>query len=532
MVADIGLAFGLVMTAALIALSSLFAVSAFSVRGGPRKATIFSEATPDTVFLFDGDALVDATPAAREMLDDDSMSGGPWFRLLAQLEPIFPGLSLRIEGLQREGRFVLCSHEGMDPPLVLRAECLGGLTRLTLLDGDGEERLAVRDGATEVALQHELSAIREAVAQAPALVWRTRADGQVIWANGPYLLLAAQTLEPGRELSWPLPRVFEPAEAGAAQPVRRSVRVGDATRWYELSFVAAGEEQLCYALPADRLVQSERALRDFMQTLTKTFAQLPIGLAIFDGHRVLQLFNPALLDLTGLPAELLIARPTLSAFLDAMRERSMIPEPKDYRTWRRKIVALEEAAASGLFEETWTLPSGQTYRVTGRPHPNGALAFLFEDISNEMMRTRRYRADLEIGQAVIDAMDEAVAVFSHDGNLVMTNRAYGELWGKADSVPPVGMAGLAEVRHPATIDQWRSLAAPTLLWNDLTEYIGALGARDPWDGEVRLLDGRLVGCKVSPMPHGASLVSFSVHRARTLRPGSDEDGAARAMLIA
>jgi hypothetical protein len=81
------------------------------------------------VFLFDGDALVDATPAAREMLDDDSMSGGPWFRLLAQLEPIFPGLSLRIEGLQREGRFVLCSHEGMDPPLVLRAECLGGLTR-------------------------------------------------------------------------------------------------------------------------------------------------------------------------------------------------------------------------------------------------------------------------------------------------------------------------------------------------------------------------------------------------------------------
>ena len=85
-----------------------------------------------------------------------------------------------------------------------------------------------------------------------------------------------------------------------------------------------------------------------MQTLTKTFAQLPIGLAIFDRNRVLQLFNPALLDLTGLSAEFLIGRPTLASVLDAMREQQVIPEPKDYRSWRKQMVALEEAAASGL----------------------------------------------------------------------------------------------------------------------------------------------------------------------------------------
>jgi PAS domain-containing protein len=306
--------------------------------------------------------------------------------------------------------------------------------------------------------------------------------------------------------------------------------VGDATRWYELSFVdRAAAALLCAA--ADRLVQAETALRDFMQTLTKTFAQLPIGLAIFDGSRAATV-QPGAAGPDRPAGRNLIARPTLSGGSGRDARTLDDPRAKGLPQLARRSSAMEEAAASGLFEDTWTLPSGQTYRVTGRPHPNGALAFLFEDISTEMMRTRRYRADLEMGQAVIDAMDEAVAVFSHDGNLVMTNRAYGELWGKADSVPPVGMAGLAEVRHPATIDQWRSLAAPTLLWNDLTEYIGALGARDPWDGEVRLLDGRLVGCKVSPMPHGATLVSFSVHRARTLRPGSDEDGAARAMLIA
>ena len=44
-------------------------------------------------------------------------------------------------------------------------------------------------------------------------------------------------------------------------------------------------------------MQAETALRGFMQTLAKTFAHLPTGLAIFDQHRQLALFNPALAPL-------------------------------------------------------------------------------------------------------------------------------------------------------------------------------------------------------------------------------------------
>ncbi|NGM44545.1 PAS domain-containing protein [Rhodobacter sp. SGA-6-6] len=523
---DVTFAFGLVVTAALVALSSLFALTAFAARGpsAGARASIFTETTASTVFLFDGPSLVDATPAARLLLGGGGEGSGPWFRVLNRLEPMFPGFSLRIEGLQREGRFVMCSREDLEPPLVLRAENLGGLTRLTLMDADAEQRRPGRDGPSEIALLHELAALRETLARAPAPVWRQRGDGQVVWANSAYLLAAAGTLEPGQDLSWPLPRIFQIAEPPVSQTLRCAVRVAGAAQWYEVSAVETGEEMLFYALPADRLVQAEATLRDFMQTLTKTFAQLPIGLAIFDGNRVLQLFNPALLDLTGLPPEFLIGRPSLSAVLDAMRERAMIPEPKDYRSWRRQMSAVEEAAAQGLFEETWSLPSGQTWRVTGRPHPNGALAFLFEDISTEMMRTRRYRADLELGQAVIDAMEDAVAVFSQDGTLVMTNRAHAALWGPVEA-PPFGASGKA-----VAIDGWRGRAAPTLLWNDLSEYIGALGTREPWDGELRLLDGRALVCRVSPLPHGATLVAFAGPRTR-IEPRAEEE-APRAVLIA
>jgi hypothetical protein len=41
-------------------------------------------------------------------------------------------------------------------------------------------------------------------------------------------------------------------------------------------------------------------------------------------------------------------------------------------------------------------------RVTGRPHPNGAIAFLFEDISQEVSLTRRFRTDLDLDRGILD----------------------------------------------------------------------------------------------------------------------------------
>ena len=514
---------GLVATASLVALAALFLLAAFNSRVAAAPVSIFSTDTPSTVLLFDGSQLVDATPEGRALISGAERDGGPWLAALTRLDALFPGLGARIEGLNREGRFILCSREDVEPPMVLRAELVGGLTRLTLIDSDDASRRSGREAATDITLREELSTLRETLGHAPMPIWRETPEGAVVWANGSYLQAVVARLEPGQELGWPLPRILEP-EAGKPGNLQcRSVlRVGEEEHWFEVVTLPDGNDMLCYAMPADRLMQAEGNLRDFMQTLTKTFAQLPIGLAIFDRSRVLQLFNPALIDLTGLTPEFLIGRPTLSMLLDAMRESSMLPEPRDYQSWRRQLVEMELAAASGLFVDTWTLPSGQTYRVTGRPHPNGALAFLVEDISTEMMRTRRYRADLELGQAVIDAMGDAVVVFAQDGGVSMSNTAARGLWGEE-------LNGLSAMRGEAPVfTLWRKRTAPTLLWNDLEQYIGKFGPRDPWEGEVRLNDGRLLACRVAPMPHGATLVAFRYGLAHD----AGEEGPAQAVLIA
>ena len=43
--------------------------------------------------------------------------------------------------------------------------------------------------------------------------------------------------------------------------------------------------------------------------------------------------------------------------------------------------------------------------------------------------TRKFRADLSLGAEVLDAVDEAIAVFDGSGRVVTTNRRYAAQWG-------------------------------------------------------------------------------------------------------
>ena len=510
-------AFGLVLCAALVAVSGLVLVAAWQLRRPVRAGSIFATDLPGAAFLFHGDRLLDASPDALALLPEGEASHA-WPRLLGRLGPIFPGLADEVASLSHGRKLAIASAPEVRPPIVLRGEHVQGLTRLTLEPAGSKARGVGGDVAAHAMLLQELQVQRAVLARAPVLMWKDGPDGTVVWANHAYLIRATELLPEGEDLSWPLPRLFALVDPADRQPPRVKLAMRSGVEWFELSRVPVGDEVLNYAVAANATVAAETALREFMQTLTKTFADLPIGLAIFDRARVLQLFNPALAELTALAPEFLISHPTLSAVLDAMRAKAMIPEPKDYRSWRKQIMRVEEEASLGHFEETWSLPGGQTYRVIGRPHPNGALAFMFEDISTEMTRTRRYRADLELGQSVIDAVDDGVVVFSQAGQLVMSNLAYAQLW-KHDPAVLLSDAGIGTL-----CAWWRENSAPSLLWNDATSYVTALGDRTPWEGEVRLLDGRMVTCRFRPLAGGATLITFSgpVAAQMTLRLGNPD----------
>ncbi|MFN4129516.1 MAG: PAS-domain containing protein [Paracoccaceae bacterium] len=505
---------GIGLTAILAALGSIVLMAALQGNRKPVRDSIFDERQKSALFLFDGESLVDCTPGGQAVLAASPAPGSAWSKLLAYLSGAFPQIDEQLAKLPEAGVITLASEDSAGQPLLLLAEQRGGLSRISLIDAESDGRSFGQDPLAHRSMTEELAFLQSMLSRAPFLAWREKDDGDIVWANTAYLLRAGDLLPPGKELTWPLPRVFDQtATHQGVSGQRQKLRFpGGSVAWFDLVSMPDGDGRRVYALPADSAVRAEATLRDFMQTLTKTFAHLPIGLAIFDSRRQLQLFNPALLDLTGLPPDFLSLRPSLLSVLDALRDHNMVPEPKDYRGWRRQITDLERAAATGVYEETWNLPGGQTYKVIGRPHPNGALALMIEDISTEITRTRRYRADLELGQSVIDSVDEAMAVFSETGILVMTNAAYAKLWGHdpAENLTSDGITSLS--RH------WRSKTAPSGVWTEAEEFVCTIGDREVWSNDVRMLDGRLITCRFTPLSAGATLVGFRIQQEMTEGP--------------
>ncbi|WP_376875713.1 PAS-domain containing protein [Albirhodobacter sp. R86504] len=492
--------------------SAVVALMILAATGSTRKSAALRLSTGDrleqTVFLFDGEDLLDATASAHRLLEVAPVAHTDWARLAAFLIPRFTNFLQTMGRLAEEGRLEMSSRlsPGEHAPIRLVAESVNGMARITLIDPDAEGHGVLVDGLSQRALEDELDLLRNTVDRAPILAWRESSDGSVTWANRAYILRSGALNLTDDVLAWPLPRIFANTPMGTGTVPRRLKVDGDDDRvhWYECHSQLLENGALHFALPSDSPDRAERSLREFVNTLSKAFADLPIGLAIFDRQRTLEIFNPALLDLLGLSAEFLAVRPTLYAFFDHLREGRVMPEPKNYRSWRQQMSALEKAASSGDHTEIWSLPSGQTYRVTGRPHPDGAIAFLFDDISSEISLTRRFRADLELGNEVLDTLGEAIAVFQSSGDLILSNAAYVRMWG-VDPSETLGRTLISDA-----IKGWKSHCEEAEAFSKIQEFADQLGKREPWSHTITRKNGLVLTCRVVPMSAGGTLIGFSL----------------------
>ena len=193
----------------------------------------------------------------------------------------------------------------------------------------------------------------------------------------------------------------------------------------------------------------------------------------------------------------------------------MMPEPKNYSSWRQQIADLVAAASDGRYSETWTLPNNRTYRINGRPHPDGAIAFLIEDISAEVSLTRSFRAELELGQSVVDGIDCAIAVFSATGVLTMTNEAYRKLW----RVDPDG--SFAEFTILECLRDWRERCKPSPVLGELRDFVLDVNERSAFNASVSLSTGETLDVATMPLVLGSSMIRFSAHPGDFLQDALD-----------
>jgi PAS domain-containing protein len=228
--------------------------------------------------------------------------------------------------------------------------------------------------------------------------------------------------------------------------------------WYDITAQLQDHETLWFASPVDGEVRAEASRREFIQTMSKTFAQLSTGLAIFDRKRTLIHFNPALLDITGLDFESLSLKPDLATFLDTLRGKGFLPEPKDYNDWRDQLAKLESAAENGSYRDVWEPRDGVTYRVSGKPHPDGAIAFLLEDISAETAHAREARAELCLLENALNAVTTPHVIFDGLGAYVRSNPAFQSIW------PELAHKKSAEKSLSGCLPLWQKQMLPHGAW--------------------------------------------------------------------
>lgn len=258
------------------------------------------------------------------------------------------------------------------------------------------------------------------------------------------------------------------------------------------------------------LASKEDALKRLTETLSTTFAHLSSGLAVFDADKSLFLFNPALSGLLDLDPVWLANRPTIADFLAKLRENRHLPEKKEFLEWRRLLTGLKDTVAQKIYEEEWTLPDGRIFYVTGRPHPRGAIAFLFEDISERVAAEREHRREIEFNRGILDGVSEKIVVFDRAGRVRFVN---------AQVKPRSGL------EHLSVIAAWGggtpSDGDAEDFGNALQSYIVDQNHTKPW---TRVIDGaseETVVARASKLSDGSTLVGFSATaRAEVKQPAA------------
>ncbi len=345
----------------------------------------------------------------------------------------------------------------------------------------------------------KLRDIENRAESSPVPAIETDTAGRIVWHNA-----AAERL---------LRRGFDRVTLAGLEPGPGGGRTrlvgsgGQAIGWARTTTMSVpGGGRITHLEDMTAQIQAEDDLDCFMATLTETFAHLPQGLGIFDTDSKLILFNPAFAQILGLDSALLASRPSLRHFLEALRQRRMVPEQRDYTEWRTRFIEASIATGDGddAYTEDWALSSGQTLQVSVRRHPRGVLAFTFEDITDEVMLQSRYRAEIETTQAMLERLVEPVAVFGASGQVTYANDAF------ARTLDCAAMDGLPGESVDAVLEAGQRLCRGGDNWSELRSYILSSERRGAWHAVDQLRSGGKVLLRACALPDGSTLLTIDM----------------------
>ncbi|HTK36011.1 MAG TPA: PAS-domain containing protein [Caulobacteraceae bacterium] len=344
----------------------------------------------------------------------------------------------------------------------------------------------------------------------PNPAWISTPSGRLVWANRAWLGAAdavsvEEALRTGR--SWDRGVESLAAEAAGLGQRREGLRWAPVAGRRRAFQVAAqpleGGGAGAIALDVTEAEETRESLKRQAAAHDETLNRLADAVAIFGPQRRLAFHNTAFAELWGLEPAWLAEGPTHGEVLDRLRQRRRLPESADYAKWKAHELGFYETLAETP-DELWSLPDGRTLRVVRQPHPFGGLLLLFSDITGELRLRAQYNGLVQVQQATLDKLNDAVAVFGSDGRLRLHNEAFERFWG----LTPQAMTEAGDFDRVAEL--CTHLVHDRQFWRDLKARVGDPDpqGRKPVAGETRTSDDRVIAFQTRPLPDGATLIAF------------------------
>jgi signal transduction histidine kinase len=228
--------------------------------------------------------------------------------------------------------------------------------------------------------------------------------------------------------------------------------------------------------------------------------ELSTAIAVFGPDRRLGYFNTAFTRLWKVETDLLRDEPTVSEFLNLLRDRRRLPEQADFAAFRDPWNGMFTGLI-GSRQELLFLPDETTLRMVAAAHPNGGLLLTFEDVTDRLALERSYNELSAVQRETIDNLNDALAVFGSDGRLKLLNPRFGALWHLpvtlGEDQPHVSR--VLEMMQPHLADQedWEAFRA---------DFANRLSSRGGDAGRVERPDGLVLDYALVPLSDGATLV--------------------------
>jgi len=343
----------------------------------------------------------------------------------------------------------------------------------------------------------------------PVPVWLRDRTLSLVWANRAFLKIAgAADVEAAQRAN----AALEKSERDLAATARAQQQAVEAKRFAVLDGhrrtlaiceVPTPAGIVGAANDVTDIAAGEAKLQQHIDAHTDTLDKLATAVAIFDAQQKLHFYNRAFAKLWSLPEDWLDRHPSDGEVLDRLREARRLPEQRDYQGWKRERLGLYQTARDYPSEDLWHIPGGKTLRVVAQPHPFGGLTFLYEDVTEKLSLESSYNTLIKVQSATLDTLQEGVAVFGPDGKLKLHNAAFAKIWGLAGR----DLAGEPHVRAiaAACAEKYGEVA----VWERLIQNIVSGADIDRRLGEIERNDRTIVSIGLSPLPDGATLVTFA-----------------------